>query len=87
METVADAHAVLDREFLDIRARLLDLAAHLDRLDRASGSVADDARVRGIRAAIEILGSSKRNRAEQVQLIFSRQYEPDWKEKFEIGQD
>ena len=37
-----DAPEVLQREFLEIRARLLQVAASLDRLGRAEGSVADD---------------------------------------------
>ena len=38
---------------MEARAKLLDLAAFLDRLERASG--ADDHRVRGLRAALPIL--------------------------------
>lgn len=79
------ASAILDSEFLELRAGLLQAASHLDRLDRASGSVADDPRMRGVRQAIEALSKSGPSRAEQIQLIFSRPYEEDWKRKLEIG--
>jgi len=39
MMTHPPAGEVLDREFLALRARLIDLAAGLDRLDRADGSL------------------------------------------------
>ena len=39
MPTAAD---VLDRDFLSMRCRLIELAAALDRIDRAQGSAADD---------------------------------------------
>ncbi len=44
---------VTDAHFMETRAKLLDLAAFLDRLERAVG--ADDHRVRGLRAALPIL--------------------------------
>ena len=44
---------VADLHFMDARYKLLDLAAFLDRLERASG--ADDHRVRGLRQALPIL--------------------------------
>ena len=43
--------AVLDLYFVDARARLLDLAAFLDRVDRASGDA--DYRLAALRAALE----------------------------------
>ncbi len=80
-----DAPAVLDREFLELRAGLLQIAAQLDRLDRAAGSVADDPRMHGVRQAIESLASTEGGRAAQVQLIFSRQYDPNWKETLQLA--
>lgn len=75
---------VLDAEFLTIRAKVLEVAAALDRLDRAAGSVAHEARRAQLQAAIQILVRSEDDRAEQVQLIFSRQYEGDWRKKFGV---
>src|SRR5688572_14992638 len=84
--------AILNREFFEMRARLLELAASFDRLDRAvqnlSGQngaqpdLADDQRMQRIRAALDVLASPGPDRAEQIQLIFSRAYDDDWQEKF-----
>lgn len=76
------ASQVLDREFLEIRAKLLELAASFDRLDRAAGAVASDPRLRLIREAIDVLQSDAEDRAEQVQLIFSLHYDDQWQTKF-----
>lgn len=60
--------AVIDRYFLEHRARLLDLAAFLDRVDRAAPAageaVREDYRMRSLRAAIAVLldGSPQRSR-------------------------
>jgi hypothetical protein len=83
MSTPLDAAAVLNREFLEIRARLLQLAASLDRLDRADGSATSDGRLDKIRVALEILGGDESDRAEKIQLLFSRPYESDWMKTLE----
>jgi hypothetical protein len=75
---------VLDREFLELRAGLLQIAAQLDRLDRATGPVRCDSRLEGIGRALEVLAGDEVGRAEKVQLIFSRQYEPGWKQKLAL---
>jgi hypothetical protein len=75
---------VLEREFLGIRARLLEVAASLDRIDRAEGNTADDRRLALIRQALDVLLRPASDRAEQVQLLFSRQYDDDWQRKFDI---
>jgi hypothetical protein len=73
-----DAPEILNREFLEIRARLLQVAAALDRMNRGNGSVTDDPRVEKIRQGLAILMSQEPNRAEQIQLLFSRAYADDW---------
>ncbi|REK19076.1 MAG: hypothetical protein DWQ37_02635 [Planctomycetota bacterium] len=73
-----DAPEVLDREFLEIRARLLQVAASLDRIERAEGAVDDDPRLMKIRQALEILAGGDEQRAEKIQLLFSRPYEANW---------
>jgi hypothetical protein len=83
-DSTLDAPEVLNREFLEIRARLIQVAALLDRLDRASGDVSGDPRVTNIRQAIDVLANRGDGRAEKLQLIFSRQYEAEWKSKFEL---
>ena len=82
MPTPMTAPAVLDREFLEIRAKLLELAASFDRMDRGEGTVEGDPRLALFREALEVLLSDLPNRAEEIQIIFSRQYEDDWREKF-----
>lgn len=77
-----DAEEVLDREFLPTRARLLQVAAALDRIGRAEGDVADDPRLEKIVRAIEILGRTDNSRAEQIQLLFSLPYDETWRETF-----
>lgn len=77
-----DAPEVLSREFLEIRARLLQVAASLDRLDRAAGSVSSDPRLSGIAQALEVLAAHGPDRAEKIQLIFSRAYDDQWLARF-----
>ncbi len=71
---------VLDRYFLEMRCKVLDVAAALDRIDRAGGvaQVADDARMRQLREAVESLRAAEDGRAERVQRIFSLAYDPQW---------
>ena len=68
----------LDREFLGIRSRLIELAATLDRIDRSGGPLADDPRRSRIRRALEILMSDAPDRAERAQIEFSLPYDEKW---------
>jgi hypothetical protein len=79
------AKQVLDREFLEIRCKILEIAAALDRQDRAEGIVDSDPRIRSLREALQVLLSEGPNRAELVQMIFSRQYEPHWRDEFGLS--
>ncbi|MEM9419047.1 MAG: hypothetical protein AAGA25_08380 [Planctomycetota bacterium] len=61
--------ALLDRTFLEHRAKLLDLASFLDRCDRAaaSGTSADsDFRLAALRNALELLSSDQPDRTRQI---------------------
>jgi hypothetical protein len=78
------AAAVFDQEFLPIRAKLLEVAAALDRFGRADGNAINDPRWHSIHAAINTLLLPDNDRAEQIQLIFSRPYEDDWQKIFAI---
>lgn len=75
-----EAQQVLDRDFLEIRAKILELAAALDRLDRAPGrpGINPDRRLAEVRQALETLQVPEPGRAETVQRIFSREYDPEW---------
>lgn len=76
------AKLILDREFLEIRGKILELAASFDRLDRAGGGIQDDARIGLIQEALEALSAPQDGRAEQVQMIFSRDYDKQWRENY-----
>ena len=78
---------VFDQEFLPLRAKLIEVAAALDRLDRVEEPVGREPRRERIRAAIEALLESGGDRAEQIQLVFSRPYEVDWREEFRMTND
>jgi hypothetical protein len=75
--TPLPAQTALESFFLDARARLLDLAAMLDRIDRGGG-VANDPRVAKVRQALEVLHDQSSGRAERIQQVFSLQYDPAW---------
>ncbi|QDU78770.1 hypothetical protein Pla110_04740 [Polystyrenella longa] len=76
------APQILDREFLEIRAKMLELAASFDRLDRATGTVAGDSRESLIQEGLKLLQQDVPNRAEQLQLLFSREFDDHWRTNF-----
>jgi len=80
MNAPRNAVEVLNREFLSLREKLIEVAAGLDRIGRAGG-VCDDPRVDQIRRSLELLAQPREtaDRAEQVQLIFSLPYNPNWR--------
>lgn len=53
-----------DLYYMDARARILDLAAFLDRMDRSEGS--DDHRLRSLRSALVILSEDNPERARRI---------------------
>jgi len=58
---------VIDRYFLEHRAKLIDLAAFLDRVERAPGSAGpEDYRLSAIRGCIALLIDGDGNRARRV---------------------
>ena len=74
-----NAQEILDREYLQVRSNILDIASALDRQDRATGQLADDPRRKLLEEGIAILASNSSDRAEEIQLLFSRDYDPDWR--------
>ena len=77
-----NASEVFQRDFLPLRGKLIEIAAALDRLARAEGSVAEDPRIQQVRRSLEILAQTTQgsDRAEQVQRVFSLPYDPTWRE-------
>ena len=60
---------VLDLYFMDARCKLIELAAFLDRVERAPGE--DDFRLKTFRQAMGELSKANPDRARQVLLAFS----------------
>jgi hypothetical protein len=60
---------ILDLYFLDARHKLIELAAFLDRVERADGP--DDFRVKAFRAALGELTTGKKHKPEKVLLAYS----------------
>ncbi len=88
MPAVQPALDVLNRDFLEVRAKLLEIAASFDRWDRAEGSVAEDRRIGLVRRALEVLADPQGDggRAERIQMVFSLPYEANWKQDFKRAQ-
>jgi hypothetical protein len=82
-----NSNEILDREFLEIRAKILEVAAALDRIERAEGDVSGDPRMALIADAINVIASEHSNpiRAEKIQLLFSRAYDEQWRNEFSIA--
>ena len=68
-KTFMKRQQLLDLYFLDARHKLIDLAAFLDRIERANGE--DDFRLKSFRAALAKLTGKKKNKAREVLLAFS----------------
>ena len=73
-----NAKQVLDKEFLETRCMLIEIAATLDRLDRAeqgdaAASVAEDVRLATLYRAIDLIGQrgASPDRAERILNLFT----------------
>ena len=79
--TALSAADLLDRDFLSLRHRVLDIAAGLDRLDRGRNpeEIASDPRINQLREALAVLSDSRADRAERVQLICSDPNDDGWR--------
>lgn len=63
---------LIDRYFMEHRVQVLELAAFLDRLERARELDAeDDFRLRSVRDALAVLGDGAGDRVRRVQMVFS----------------
>ncbi len=83
------ASQILDESFLEVRAKLLEVAATLDRIDRSADEdapLSDAAQPRraSLDDAIRILLSEGPDRAERLQRLFSRKYEADWRKQMQL---
>lgn len=82
-----DAKSILDREYLNMRCKLISLAASMDRIERAGGAepLAGDSRMYLLRGAVELLTDGLPDRAERLQRHFSDEYDKDWRVDFGLG--
>jgi len=80
MRQTRTKQAVLEAEFLALRAKILEIAAGLDRFDRAGGDWPNDPRRNRLDEGIRLLLADEPDRAEQVQLLFSRAYDASWRD-------
>ena len=86
MLNIRDATEVLDHDFLELRSRILDIAAMLDRIDRAPARHGGhpEERLGQLRQALSALTEPGPDRAETIQRIFSLEYRSDWREKLKL---
>ena len=80
-QAMLDAQDILTREQFKIRAKLIEIAAILDRIDRADGEVDHDRRMLEIHKSLEVLSvtDSDSDRAARIQMIYSREFDSQWK--------
>jgi hypothetical protein len=65
---------LVDEYFMEHRTKILDLAAFLDRLERARERDAeDDFRLVAVRGALAVLAGEEEARVERIQMILSDQ--------------
>lgn len=66
------SHAeMIDTWFLEHRAKVLDLAAFLDRLDRPTGAQGNDFRITALGEAIALLIDGSSDRTRRIQMLLS----------------
>ncbi len=78
------ANQVLEQEYLQVRAKILELAAFFDRLSEAPASDVDPDKLELLQAGCRILEDGELDKAARVQLLFSREYDAQWREKYSI---
>jgi len=80
--------AIVDRFFLLARARVIELAALMDRLQRSEGDLGPEqaAKLKKLRAAIAVVLDEEPDKAKRVQMLFSLPYDGNWRERL-FGKD
>jgi hypothetical protein len=86
MLNTRDATEVLDHDFLETRCKILEIAAILDRIDRAPTRHGEhpDPRLGQLRQAMDALTEPGPGRAETIQRIFSLEYNPGWRQAMNV---
>jgi len=86
-----NAEQVVEQEFLQVRAKILEIAAFFDRLEadavtstgsaNAASSVSGtgEERLKLLRAGCGLLLDTDSDKAARLQLLFSRKYDEQWR--------
>ncbi len=82
MSNARTSQEIFEREFLELRSKLLELAASFDRMQRGPGE--PDQRARLVALGLDILRDDNGDKAARIQVLFSREYSPDWRVEFGI---
>ncbi len=74
---------VVDRFFLVARARVIELAAFFDRVERSEGELADEQRAKTerLRKGLEMLLDSEAQKAKRTHMLFSLPSDANWRTK------
>ena len=78
------AQQIVAEDFMIARARIVELAATLDRIERASGDVDDSRNMQLLMQGMNILCDDEFEKAKRVQLLMSRHYDPQWQTQMAI---
>ncbi len=86
MGVALSAQEALDRYFLEIRCKMIEIAASLDRIERGRENAAakQDPRMGLLAEGIAALSTTGTDRAERVLKIFSLPYDPQWRKNIGI---
>ena len=79
------ATQIVADEFMIARAKIVELAATLDRIERASGNVDDSKNMQLLVQGIHNLIDDQVEKAKRVQLLMSRDYDPEWQNIMSIS--
>ena len=78
------AQQIVAEDFMIARAKIVELAATLDRIERATGNVDDSKNMQLLMQGMHILCDDEVEKAKRVQLLMSRQYDPQWQTQMSI---
>jgi hypothetical protein len=86
-----NAEQIVEQEFLQMRAKILEIAAFFDRLEAdstkqagaATSSVSQE-RLKLLRAGCDLLLDSESDKAARVQLLLSRKFDEQWRQTMDV---
>ncbi len=79
------AEKIIADDFMIARAKIVELAATLDRIERAQGEIADSNQMQLLMQGMHILCDDEIEKTKRVQLLMSRQYDPQWQAQMSIA--